>query len=111
MAPNGTVTAAVFRAFLERLIAGVDRKIILVVDGHPTHKAKLVREFVEANAERLELVFLPPYSPELNPNELAWAHLKGKIGRSTIRTKAQFKGLVRKMALLNSKWVLHRHVG
>ena len=37
----------------------MERKIFLVVDGHPAHKAKLVRHFVEQNAERLELFFLP----------------------------------------------------
>lgn len=89
MTVEGAVTATVFRDFLKRLIEGVDQKIYLVVDGHPTHKAKLVKRFVEANKERIELVLLPPYSPELNPDELAWAHVKQRIGKQAVQTKEE----------------------
>jgi len=63
MTVDGCVTATVFRDFLKRLISDVDRKIFLIVDGHPTHKAKLVSKFVTDNHKRIELFFLPPYSP------------------------------------------------
>src|SRR6202034_919653 len=63
MTVQGTVTATVFRDFLSRLISGVNQKIFLIVDGHPTHKAKLVKQFVADNKESIELFFLPPYSP------------------------------------------------
>lgn len=96
MTIDGRVTAQVFRDFLRRLIAGVDRKIFLIVDGHPVHKAKLVRRFVEQNAERIELFFLPPYSPELNPDELAWAHLKTSVARATVQTKDELKAAVKR---------------
>jgi transposase len=36
----------------------------------------MVKSFVEENSDAIELVFLPPYAPELNPDDLAWAHLK-----------------------------------
>jgi transposase len=85
------VNARVFRTYLQRLIKGMKRKIFLVVDGHPAHKAKLVQKFVEENSSRIELFFLPPYAPELNPDELAWAHVKSRLGRATVRTKAQLK--------------------
>ena len=88
------VTATVFREFLRRLIHGMDRKVFLIVDGHPTHKAKMVRNFVEEHSERIELFLLPPYSPELNPDELAWAHVKSKVGRSVTRTKVELKARV-----------------
>ncbi|QOC23782.1 IS630 family transposase [Wenzhouxiangella sp. AB-CW3] len=89
MTVDGTVTATVFRDFLKRLIQGMERKIYLVVDGHPTHKAKLVRTFVEANKDRIELVTLPPYSPELNPDELVWAHVKQRVGKKAVQTKEE----------------------
>lgn len=89
MTVDGTVTATVFRDFLKRLIQGMERKIYLVVDGHPTHKAKLVRTFVEANKDRIELVILPPYSPELNPDELVWAHVKQRVGKKAVQTKEE----------------------
>ena len=87
MTVEGSVTARVFLDFLKRLIAGADRKIMLVVDGHPTHRAKLVRNFVEENKDAIELVFLPPYSPELNPDELVWAHLKKRVAKKAAKTK------------------------
>ena len=79
------VNAPVFLEFLSRLIAGASRKVILVVDGHPVHKARKVLDFVKKNASGLEIVLLPPYSPELNPDEFVWNDLKNNgIGRKTI---------------------------
>ena len=89
MTVEGRVTATVFRDFLKRLITGMDRKIFLIVDGHPTHKAKLVKKFIADNSDRIELFFLPPYSPELNPDELVWAHVKTRIGKTTVQNKAE----------------------
>ena len=104
MTLDGRVTAHVFRAFLKRLITGMDRKIFLIVDGHPTHKAKLVRKFVEENSERIELFILPPYSPELNPDELAWAHVKTKVARATAQTKNALKAAVERAMRQLQKW-------
>lgn len=72
----------------------MDRKIFLIVDGHPSHKTKIVKRFVEANTDRIELFFLPPYSPELNPDELAWAHLKTKIAKVVVQTKDELRAVV-----------------
>lgn len=91
MLVEGRVTATVFCAFLRRLLHGVTRNIVLIVDGHPTHKAKRVQRFVAQQAGRVELHFLPPYSPDLNPDELAWAHVKTNLGRGTARTQAELK--------------------
>ncbi len=87
MTVEGTVTAKVFRDFLNRLITGMERKIFLIVDGHPSHKAKLVKDFVAEHLDRIELFYLPPYSPELNPDELVWGHVKSKIGKKAVLTK------------------------
>lgn len=86
-----TVTATVFKSFLERLIIGNTKKVFLIVDGHPTHKAKLLNKFLEENTDKIELFFLPSYSPELNPDELAWSHLKQKLGRVVSQTKEELK--------------------
>jgi transposase len=91
MTVEGRVNGSVFREFLRRLITGMERKIFLIVDGHPSHKAKLVKTFVAENSDRIELFFLPPYSPELNPDELAWAHIKSKVAKATVQTKAELK--------------------
>ena len=72
------MTAERFIEFLDALIEHEKRNgpVFVIVDNHPVHRAKAVAGFVEANAERLELHFLPPYSPELNPDEQVWNHLK-----------------------------------
>jgi len=67
MEVEGTMTAEKFIGFLQRLIKGRRTPVFLIVDGHPTHRAKAVKRFVAENSERLELHFLPPYSPHLNP--------------------------------------------
>ena len=63
-------TGAVFIDFMSRLIRYNRRKVFLIVDGHPTHKAKMVKEWIAEHADRIELFLLPGYSPELNPDEL-----------------------------------------
>ena len=97
MTVEGRVNASVFREFLKRLITGMDRKIFLIVNRHPAHKAGLVSRFVEDNADAIELFFLPPYAPELNPDELAWAHIKTRIAKATTQTKDQLKAMVERV--------------
>jgi transposase len=93
MVHEGTVNAAVFKRFLQRLLIGAQRPIYLVVDGHPTHKAKLVRSFVESTGGRLKLFFLPPYAPHLNPDEQVWAHVKRDVAKRGVENKDHLKRL------------------
>ena len=93
---KGGVNAAVFIEFLKRLMAGAKRAIFLIVDRGPAHIAKKTRAFVDSQHGRLRLFFLPPYSPDRNPDELVWKHLKADtVGRMTITDKADFKVKVR----------------
>jgi transposase len=63
--------AAVMIDFLARLTRqSKGQKIILILDGHPVHRAKKVRQWVAEHSNQIELQFLPGYSPELNPTEL-----------------------------------------
>jgi transposase len=78
----GRCNADLFIGFLRRLIRQAERKVYLIVDGHPAHRAKKVRAFCEANREHLALYYLPPYSPELNPDEMLNHDVKaGALGR------------------------------
>lgn len=87
MVHEGRVNAAVFAQFLERLVEGVQRKIILVVDGCSIHGAKLVqRKLIELKGQ-VELVFLPPYAPQLNPDEGVWARVKQEVGKQIVLSK------------------------
>lgn len=70
------LNGARFVALLTHFMRGRTRPVFLVVDGHPAHTAKVVAEYVQRLAGRLELHFLPGYAPELNPDEFVWHHLK-----------------------------------
>jgi transposase len=95
MTVKGRVGAAKFIDFLKRLIHNAERMIFLIVDGHPAHKAKLVARFVESVKDRLQLFFLPPYSPELNPDERVWNDLKNNaVGRKFINSPKELNKAV-----------------
>lgn len=92
---EGTFTAATFILFLKRMLEGYDQKITLIVDGHPTHKTKAVRDFVASTHGRLKLYILPGYSPELNPDEQVWNSTKRIVKRKIIRSKQAFVAQIR----------------
>ena len=76
MVHDGTVNSGVFIEFCKRLLADSDAPIYLVLDGHPAHRSKATRAFAASTADRLTLIFLPGYSPELNPDEWVWKNIK-----------------------------------
>ncbi len=63
---EGPVTAEVFREFLERIAEEEDWKILLVMDPCRIHRARTIREWLEANQAAIELYFQPTYSPHVN---------------------------------------------
>lgn len=84
---DGNVNAANFIEYLKKLMHDIPRPIFLIVDGHPAHTAQATREFVQGTEGRLNLYFLPPYSPELNPDEWVWKNIKhDRVGRMAART-------------------------
>lgn len=62
-------TTSIFIDFLKRLVKGSKQIIFLILDGHPVHKSKAARNWLEENKELIEVFLLPAYSPELNPDE------------------------------------------
>src|ERR1700746_3936407 len=93
---DGSVNADAFIEFIKRLLVGAKRKIFLIVDGGPAHRAKKTKTFVESLQGRLRLFFLPPYSPDRNPDELVWKHVKADtVGRMVTTSKADFQTKVR----------------
>jgi transposase len=95
MLTKGRVTAAVFIEFLKRLLINAAVPIFVIVDGHPTHRAKSVARFVAAQAGMLALFHLPPYSPELNPDEMVWNDLKSHgTGRKLITSLTQLRRMI-----------------
>ncbi len=72
----GKLNAEAFVAFLQNFLDSQRGKVFLVVDGHPAHKAKIVKAYLKSLQGRLELHFLPPYAPDLNPDEFVWSYMK-----------------------------------
>jgi transposase len=89
----GSFNGPVFIDFLGRLLRDCGgRKVHLIVDGHPVHHAKLVSAWVAGHAERIELHFLPGYSPELNPVELLNHDVKANAaGRRRARSAGELR--------------------
>jgi transposase len=89
---TGSFTATTFIEFCKKLLHDADGPVYLIVDGHPTHKAKAVTKFVAKTAGRLKLFVLPAYSPQLNPDEWVWKNVKhDRVGRTSVTNADQFK--------------------
>lgn len=74
-----SLNADVFIKFLRQLIKYRKRKIILIVDNLRVHHSKIVQEWLATRKDKIELVFLPSYSPELNPDEYLNNYLKQTV--------------------------------
>jgi transposase len=99
---TGSFSGEVFIDFLRRLLRDCGgRKVHLIVDGHPVHRAKLVSAFIGRHADRIELHVLPGYSPELNPVELLNHDVKANAAgrrrpRSADELRAELHGYLRR---------------
>lgn len=72
----GTIATKQVLVFLRHLLRHVRGRVIVIWDNINPHRAVAVRRFVTENYRRLSIEFLPPYSPELNPDEWLWRYLK-----------------------------------
>ena len=85
---DGSFTQSVMIDFLDRLIRDAKRKVIVIADGHPAHKGRRLKQWLKEHASQCELVLLPGYAPELNPDELLNQDLKSNVfssGRPRMR--------------------------
>jgi len=74
-----TMTAQVLIKFMSRLIKDAERKVFLILDNLRVHHSQLVKDWLAQNKERIEVFYLPSYSPELNPDEYLNGDLKHNI--------------------------------
>jgi transposase len=82
--------APVFLDFLKRLVRQVEQKVFLIVDRHPVHRSATVHRWREQHADRIQLFFLPGYSPELNPDEMLNQDVKANaVARRRARDQQQ----------------------
>ena len=76
---QGKMNAAVFILFLTRLIAGASRKVFLIVDHLSVHEAAAVEEWLADKKDKIEVFYLPKYTPERNPDEYLNCDVKTNI--------------------------------
>jgi transposase len=87
VAVEGATTRATFEAYVEQALAPSLREgQIVVMDNLSAHKGGRVRELLEGK-KGCELLYLPPYSPDLNPIEEAFSKVKGLMRRAEARTR------------------------
>lgn len=109
---SGRFNATRFRdEFLKSFMRGRRRPVFLVVDGHPSHRAKMIAAYVKELKGRLELHFLPGYAPELNPDEFVWNYVKNEgVSKKPLkrneslrrRVESDLAGIKRRPALVRS---------
>jgi transposase len=88
--------SSVFVEFMRRLCKQIPRQVYLIVDSHPVHRSAAVRKEVEGYAGKLQLFFLPGYSPELNPDEYPNHDVKSNaVGRERPSTQHEMISNVR----------------
>ena len=82
--------------FLQQILHGRTRPLIIIADQASFHKASVVYEFVRAHRTQIRLFFFPPHSPELNPDEQVWNEIKHRrISKQPIQNKIDLKTRIR----------------
>lgn len=109
MTYKGSLNAVVFLVFLKKLIEAATRKIVLIADRLQAHKTPEVLAWVESHKDKIEVFYLPPYSPELNPVEYLNNDMKGEVNKAGLPDdKATLN--IRVLAFMHKLACLPRHV-
>lgn len=99
--------------FLHTLQTTMGRKLMIIWDGLPQHRSRLVANYLQSSRGRIIVEYLPGYAPELNPSEYIWAYMKqrelGNLCRDTIGEVRAFacrrlKSMQRRVPLIASFW-------
>jgi transposase len=99
--------------FLKALRAHLKQRLLIVWDGLKAHRSKLVREYLDSTAGDVQIEFLPPYSPDLNPVEYLWAWLKrhalanfcpGSLGELNDVARRKLKSAQKRPSILAACW-------
>jgi len=95
MTVDGATDGEVFAAFVREVLAPtLEPGDIVVLDNLGAHRCAAAREAVEARGARL--VFLPPYSPDLNPIERCWSKIKASLRGAKARTREALEAAIRR---------------
>ena len=98
MTINGAVDAIVFKTYLERILCPtLTSGDIVVMDNLPAHKVSGIKELIESRGAKL--IYLPPYSPDLNPIEKCWSKIKTYLRKEKARTREELEKALREALL------------
>src|SRR5437762_12202297 len=93
----GKMNAARFIVFLTRLLAGAGKKVFLIVDHLSVHEAAAVEEWLADKKDKIEVFYLPKYTPERNPDEYLNCDVKTIINTDGLhKERADLKGKLRR---------------
>lgn len=99
MTVSGAVDGIVFTVYVEQVLCpGLKVGDVVVMDNLPAHKVSGIREMIEARGAKL--IYLPPYSPDLNPIEKCWSKIKTYLRKAKARTRAELEKALREVLLL-----------
>jgi len=98
MTINGAVDAIVFKVYVEVLCPTLSVGDVVIIDNLPAHKVAGSRELIEA--KRARSIYLPPYSPDLNPIEKCWSKIKTYLRKAKARTREELEKALREALLL-----------
>lgn len=115
---SGALNAKILIDFLERLTRQQRWKIFLILDNLRVHHSKLVKHWLAENADKIEVFYLPSYSPELNPDELLNADLKQRVttaapartGKALVRTAVRSLRSIQKQPQRVKNYFQHKDV-
>jgi transposase len=86
LAVEGATNREIFETFVQRVLAPTLRPgQVVVMDNLTAHKGDRVKELIEERG--CELLYLPPYSPDFNPIEEAFAKIKAVVRKAEVRTR------------------------
>jgi transposase len=79
-----------FLEFCKVLVTDTGRPVFLIMDNSQVHRAKILKAYAEQSGGMLTLFFLPPYSPDLNPDEWVWKNVKhDNLGRASVKSESE----------------------
>ena len=99
MTINGAVDGIVFKVYVEQVLCPtLEAGDVVVMDNLPAHKVVGIKELIEERGAKL--IYLPPYSPDLNPIEKCWSKIKTYLRKAKARTRDELEKALREALLL-----------
>jgi len=109
----GSIKSAQVVEFLKALRRQLRRPLLIIWDGLPAHRSRLVRDYVDSQTGAIQLERLPAYAPELNPVEYIWSYLKCRevvhfcpkdFAELTIVARRRLASMQRRSTLVTAFW-------